>query len=497
MMTAISAMAFILAAIQFVEQDLPDLGPGMPPLNESFPLEFRHADLNGDQLPDLITPQKVFLQKNGMFDMQNGLPFPITVQDGAVSCDVFGRNVFLNTKSALKVFTIEDGQWRIVLDQPMVRVGTVFEHSFPGDDMHEGYVSFDNFLQDIDGDGVPEITTPTPEGIVIYSNKDQDSYTRRAVLDVFPPLAIDVMGGEPLWPEADRRVILPRRSMLCQYVLEKNRLTLISRSYIPEKQLQYRISRYLINPDADGGYAVGDFTGETSRNLPPSMQPTELSKDGRIGYAGGHWRLSEENVIPSPLSEIKVSTDGGQTIQTFRSVAFGSVNPFVDIDGDGDLDLVAESTGMFDGGARETVMRFLTAREIQHEIRVHLQDAKGEFAKTPAMTHRFVIYMDSPAVKTSNRMLSYQRGRLMSLEGDFDGDKRHDLLVYDKPDRLAVYLNKIDSFSSSPDIAIAVGPDTDFKVLDLDGDGCSDIAAAWQMPDGKLRVRIYLARKGN
>jgi hypothetical protein len=488
MMIAVPAMAFIFAAVQFIEQDLPP----MEPRTTEFP--FRQADFNGDQHPDLVTPEQVFLQKDGLFDISGGLAIPSLNSNGFVNCDAFGKKIYLWTNSTLRMYALEEGTWRTLLEQPLERPAPADKHE---ERPPKELVILNSFLQDIDNDGVPEITAAAPEGMVIYGKKGQDTYSKRALLNVFPPLTADPAMSEPLWPQNDRRVIVPGRSMSCQYVLEKNLLTVISRDYIPERQLQYRIQHYRIDSDDAGGFAVGDFREEKSEPVPALMRPVKLNNDELMDYAGGDWRFSQDSLLPTPLSEIKVSTDGGKTIQSLRTVAFGVEGAFVDVDGDGDLDLVADSTEMFDGGPREVLMRFLTASEIQHEIHIHLQDSSGKFSETPAIVHRFTFHTDAPLAKRTKRTMTYATGEWMSLDGDFDGDGRHDLLLYDKPDQLSVHLNRIDSFSSAPDAVIPVGNDAIFDVVDLNGDGCTDIWTICGTRDGNSRVRLYLARKGD
>ncbi|MCX5758458.1 MAG: VCBS repeat-containing protein, partial [Candidatus Hydrogenedentes bacterium] len=61
------------------------------------------------------------------------------------------------------------------------------------------------------------------------------------------------------------------------------------------------------------------------------------------------------------------------------------------------------------------------------------------------------------------------------LTGDFNGDRRHDLLVQDRIDRLAIYLSGSSGFGTVADATIAVEPNARFAACDVDGDGRSDV----------------------
>ena len=132
--------------------------------------------------------------------------------------------------------------------------------------------------------------------------------------------------------------------------------------------------------------AQGDgVTTVSSDVLPRHLQPCRLNEDGMIDYAGGRWEVSETAAFPVPLYETWATLDGGKHFYVQRAPSLQQSRPhcsFVDFDGDGDLDMVVEATGLFEGGAREALERFLTRSAVDHVIRVHVQ-GNGRFANTP------------------------------------------------------------------------------------------------------------------
>jgi len=303
------------------------------------------------------------------------------------------------------------------------------------------------------------------------------------------------MSAQPIWPQTERRITLPSRAMSCRYTVDGPHLTVIVREDMPSHQVRFRATQYTM--DVSAGFAI-DTTStrqEISEPLPAHLQPIRLNDDGILDYAGGDWHSSSASVLPTPIYETVATTDGGKTFQTIRSNAFGCARSFVDVNGDGNLDIIAESTGLFAGGIRESINRFLASREIRHRIDVYLQNSQGVFSTQAGLSAQLDILLDAPPVRETKRFLSYQTGYLTDLSGDFNKDGRKDLLAYDRPDRLAVYLNHENSFSSEPDAEVTVPLDSEFSVVDLDGDGCSDIIISWINETGATDSRVFLFRE--
>ena len=70
----------------------------------------------------------------------------------------------------------------------------------------------------------------------------------------------------------------------------------------------------------------------------------------------------------------------------------------------------------------------------------------------------------------------YAESDLAALAGDFNGDGRPDLAVQDRPDRLAVFLQKDGAFGREPDATLQTQPDWRFGITDIDLDGRSDLS---------------------
>jgi len=487
----------IMASLEFLPRDLPPFPPNTAPF---FPLgaaDYRLADINGDGRRDWLLPACAVLQQESGLNTSAPIPMPRT--QAATLCDCFGNNLYMLTQNRLHVYALKENAFAPVLEQPFSWLDTEDSGATPELDRFAGRrqgLAFERFLQDFDGDGVPEIALPHQAGLVIFEKRPDGRYHRAAAFDVFPPMAVPRLAPQGLWPEDERELLLPPRIMACQFGLEAGQLRVLTWEDVPGKQVRYHIVEDTITREQSGAHALSGRREQHSEAVPAFMQPMQLNNDGLMDYAGGDWTFSRNALLPTPVATICVSLDGGKTIQHIRSVAFSPAPSFADIDGDGDMDLAVESTCMFEGGAREVLARFLSARETAHELHVYLQDGAG-FSREPAMKLRVAIHFDAPPARRTNRLLEYQRGNLLNVTGDVDGDKRCDAAVFARPGQIDVYQNRGAAFSGRPDAAIPVPENADFDIVDADGDGDGDIIVGWNDEKGIRRGRIFFAKGGN
>jgi hypothetical protein len=485
-----------LAALVFVDQDIPGIDLGSAdPLSGAVAINGRHADLDRDGLNDLILPREILFQRNGAFPPEARIPLPGRDEHGR--CDVWGDTLYLRFDDRLELLQWDNGAWRRVLVQPMAwpSDGT----QAPAD--HSAYedsrgVRFERFLHDMDSDQQPEIVLPGEEGLHIY-RRGESGYSEVKRLDVFPPPALARVPRQALWPAEVRRLMLPAREMTCRFSIEGTALTVVAQRDLPGMRSQYRVKRYTLDPRNQFTPVPGE-TREEDTVVSNDLRPCRLNNDAVIDYAGGDWTWSEASVLPIPIFATRVSLDGGKTVRTVRTPSFRPPCSFEDFDGDGNLDMVTYATGLFDGGVRESVDRFLSAREVRHEIDVYLQDAQKRFASSPDVQARFTVTLDAPPFRNTPFFQRYLAGEIFDVTGDINGDGRRDIVAQDRPARLAVYFNDGGSFAGRPDAVLNVQEDCQFSVADVDGDGRSDIVVYGYgfEKSAARRSRVYFAREG-
>jgi hypothetical protein len=488
-------LPFLVTGLWFEEINVP-LVADEAQATESLAGDFRVADIDGDGVPDLLLPDGVYFQRNGSFSAGSRIEMPGASQHAV--CDVWKNAIYLRLPTRLQIVQWENGDWKTVLDQAIVWPKNAEETPSDSVSSRAPGVMFGRFASDLDSDGTPELAFPNDDGIHVFARRD-GQYTETARLDVYPPLRCVPEERAALWPATARVLVYPTRRMACSYVLDQLRLTVFTRMAAGPGLVQYTIQYLTLDPKAGFGVMPSETRQVITEVMPGFMTPCRLDGDGRLGFIGGDWHETESSPLPTPIYETSVSSDLGRTIQTIRTSSFRPSVSFVDYNGDKRLDMVTHSTGLFRGGIRETVSRFVSSTVIDHEINIHLQDAQGHFASTPTLKTRVAIHLDAPMVAGSQFFQRYLSGEVFDLLGDLNGDGFRDLLVQDQPTRLVVFLGGATSFSSRPDATLPMDEDARFVTADVNGDGKSDIILyewALNQDPPRMQGRAFLSREG-
>ena len=489
----------LFGAITFTAQDLADFTVDADS-NEPG-LTCRLADLDGNGEQDLILPTAVYFQHEGAFSDRMKAPNPSA--NAPADCDIWNDSLYLRLPDKLQIVRWQGEGWSVQSEQYV-------SWPDPGNQlMMSVYAApsklrFERFLHDMNGDGTPEIVVPTERGLSVYRAGSDGSYERSAELDVFPPLQLAGVEGRQLWPETARAVTFPARTMSCRYNVNGNRISVITREAARKGGVAvaglecYRVKRFSVSSDTLQ-IVPGETREEISEPFAPHLRLVRLNGDDVIDIGGGDWQTTQSAPLPTPIYETRASTDGGKTFRTMRVTGFRPNQSFIDVNHDGRTDVVTESTGLFDGGLRESLSRFCTSKQIKHEVHVYLQDAAGQFGQKPDLSGVFDIELDAAPIRGGVVFNRYQSGELFNVTGDFNGDGFNDALVRDRPGRLALHAGTPDGFDTRSSGSVPVENLSRFTVDDYNGDGRADISVQWydaNDPDPKIKTKLYLAREG-
>lgn len=488
-----------LGALTFVEQDLCIVSHGSYGGSGGDGLfsrrwEYRHADIDGDGHVDLLLPAEVCFQRNGAFPPEARVLTPGAKEKASVDC--FGGVLYLRYPDRLALCKWEDGAWQTIQEQriswPKPAPEDSSEHADKG--CGQDFARLERFLTDVDSDNVPEILLPGEYALHFYRCTG-GVYAETARWDVFPPLKVRRGYTPALWPESRRSIAMPVRQRSFRYAVTGNRLMVVNSEFWWGSDRRFEVIHYRI--EAAQGFAAIRETGseETAGPFPDWIScPCRMNGETPLDYAGWTNTLSEASAFPLPLIDISVAMDGGKTRQTFRTQESEVDTPFTDFNEDGRLDLVTWSSDLYDGGLRETVNRFLNGSKATQEVRIYLQDAQGGFSKTPEVSRRFALDLGKPIARGGR----YLGGWMCNVNGDFNGDGRHDAAVRVEPERIAVYLCEGAAFPTQPEGFATVEEKAWFGVDDVDGDGRSDIIVWWWERDKntpRIQYRVYLTRE--
>lgn len=488
-------------AATFFQQDLPGIYAGGPnPLTGAAVTNFRLTDLDGDGAKDLVLPDYVALQRAGAFPPEARLPLP---QAENALIDVSGPSVYVWRDGRLRVLewsAQESASWRAVVDQdlPWPSAPRAIQDLGLAAVENSPSAQFVRFLHDFDGDAQPEIAVVCDDGIHVYArDADGTRFAEAGVMNILPALRYSHSTGQPLWPQDARRLLIPVQEMDCRVWFAGDRVTVLRREDLREERASFHITRYKVDIAAANGPIAAKTGGESAGPLPAAMAACRLNSDDIVDYAGGDWDYATSSALPVPVFETIASTDGGARIQRVRTQSYRPQCSFADYNGDGRADLIAEQTGLFAGGLREAITRFLTHPAVTHEVHVYFQGNDGVYSERPDVIGRFTIRLDAPPARNTELFRRYQAGELVDVTGDFNGDGVNDVCVQGRHG-LSVYAGGESRIAGEPLATLDMKTGWRFAVADVDGDERADIVVRWVDPESAEHLeqsRVFLTRE--
>jgi hypothetical protein len=468
----------LLGATVFVEQDLPGVEVGAVSFPATHaPVNTAVADVNGDDQPDLILPRIVRLQIAGKFPESATIRHPenaefeqIEVEDDLFYGYSGGRIVAYR-------FQPESGSWSHFWESNIDVVDSEATHGF---------------FCDVDADGHTELVLAGPDRLRLF--RLGRSAVPAGELDVYPPRRAETEAKQNLWtlrspPPAPNSTY--RRFRISFHGQE---LMIRETIWITDAISEYVFAGYRVTTMDNNEFEAQPDRVIAYRGLPDFMFPCRLGPSEEIDFAGIHPAPGTTERWAPPLYDIVVQMAGHGERRVVRTKSWPANVSATDFDADGDLDILAETNDLFEAPPREMALAIASQRTLRHTISVHVHEVGGTFARTPRRLLTTTIRFPTPLMRGDVRWERYRNGELTSTTGDFNGDGRSDIAVWERPPEISIYLNHEGVYESTPDLTVGVPLDVErLAVADIDMDGKSDLALL-PAADSKAGPRVYLSR---
>lgn len=510
----------LLGGVAFIEQPIDGLAVLDSTSHDHIRARtWRCADIDGDGAKDILTPNGLAFQRDGQFPKTQQTPFPSLGENPRA--DVWGSEIYVLLKDRIEVLRWSQSDWQRTLSQPITWANlpaTSERHQ-----KRQGGSQppkFTRFLNDIDGDGKPEIVVFSKDGLRVYA-KGNLFYEEVALWPVLPQVR-PVFLGQTIWPESERKLEMPWLASGARYLVDKGTLTVFTRETVGvigrpfdrdlrsdgrgtvsasfggslDEEAMFKQERYKIGGDNRFALSAQPESVSECGPMSTSWVKATLNADDTMDFVRVRYIGSTSSPYPVAVYEVAASTDGGKTVHTAQCTGAYPRNVLADFNQDGRLDLVTESKQLVEGGLKETLVRGFTRREVDLDVEVRLQDDAGGFPAKPSIRRRFTVTLDKPPAKLSEMFLRFLEGGFLQLRGDVDGDGQCDAVIHDHPDSLSVYRGDRTAITNSHIGSLPIAPTGVFHVIDVDEDGRADVLIGrGGAHDESASATLYLSRE--
>ncbi len=468
-------LAAAIGATTFVEQDLPGLEAGSRQFPSTLvPTNVKTVDINRDGQTDLILPNHVRLQTAGKFPDTARIRLPENAKFDAMHLE---NDVFYGCgDSRLACYRFFDGAWSLY-----------WEATVPW----ERTTAATPIFQDIDGDGRAELLMPDA-GALLVARLDRGVQVA-GTLDIYPPRRAQTEPLHDLWQARLGPQSPASASRRFRLAFADSTVTVRETLEGGPGTLEYRRSSYQIDVTPEDEFSATQ-SAETERTaVARLLSPCVLNAGDAADFAGLRAAAAPSPPWSTPITDVLISVDGADR-QTIRTKALQSWVSLADFDADGDADLIVETSDFYDRPPREVMLSAASSRRLRHVVSVYVQEVDGHFSESRRELVRVVLRFDEPLAKGGPRWMTYRAGGLVATQGDFNGDRRSDVVVWDSPHRIAVYMNHEGLFRANEDFSFAIPDEYDrIEAVDVDRDGKSDIVVL-PAASGDAPPKVFFSR---
>ncbi len=484
------------------------------------------SDMNGDGLADLGMIVSTVIDGKKIFAFQTCLQSPtkgfsqacarLSLPEDARAFDVgdigdVGEMGEMGERRAAELLVLTSGGLRMASFAersfgalaPVVPLKTILDNTDPLEPTHL------DFIRDLDAVGRESLILPTFEGPALYEYRDAGFALRK---QLHSPARVSYRVGTGRGPNINETIHSFTSQTQAIYTApdtfvedfdgdgQLDLITLLDtelKVFLREPSGAFPVSpsleleRSVLSPDEKGGHMAGE-----------ALTFSDLNGDGLSDLVVVSWggkeqrtRIDRHIYYARPLSGR--SSDGASKArleypakadQIVRSESTFPDFSIMDLNGDGRRDLVIP----FFHFATSQVFKVATQSEVKIQFRLFLMGDNGRFSQDPKNALAKVdrrISLDYRInllgmIFNGEQLASGEFNPLINFGGDLNGDGFPDLVADSGRNRLGIYWgNEKASYPRSPDLVVPFESAGDFDLVDLNGDGKTDIVTYYSRDD--------------
>lgn len=484
------------------------------PEKESLPLSEDYGnllaeDLNYDGAKDLLFSrgEKLFIFRQDAIQGYPKYPNEVIDLNGASALDISdvgfnpGKELIFMDENGVHCYTQRRGRFepepiRIITEK------TLYSN------LSRKKIEIWDFAMDLDGDGEDEIILPGTEKLMIYQKIQEGLYKIRQTIPIrFRTFVqffdVTTMQKERVFTSMDALSSFlknswpgkSRFSFSVHSTTDKLMFVDINRNHRKDlviikqgssrkdsgKRSRFAYQHYIFLQSKDGVFSSEpDYIFETYRCSWVSGFYNDINNDGTIDKLETK-HIPSSSLFQNDITIIRVfladedNTYPNRPSQEIR--ARGTIwenSPFLDLDGDGSLDLLIVARPIFIESVGSLTTRLLEKGE-QLVFQFYLWEQKRGYPKRPTFKKRINL-----------RLFGKQ---LLSFDGDFNGDGKQDLALFEDEDiKIFTLIGAKQGLSSKPWFSTSTGKVGSFYIKQLNSDGKSDVVLFYSAKKAKVML---------
>lgn len=442
------------------------------------------SDVNGDGLADALVATRsrrllVHLQTaQAGFAAEPHHVATLRSHTWAVCCSNVaaggGQELLELTPSGVFVTEWSGGRLR-PQEQPLVPL-----ESQPAHDPRAGLFAWD-FARDLDSDGRDEIVVPSPPAVLIFRQEASGRFALAQRVGTPYGLHAIVGGSFPgnRWPESH---LGPSAAVLhAGFRCDLRAIGTFDHNRDGRRDLLVVNKVYLARPN--GTYQATDEY-IWPRPQQPNRYVVDLNGDGHFDTVAYDCRAT---IATAPVTRVTVWLGPGDKPQPHSRCRVRGVpywhRPFVDLDGDGQQDMVVLTVEVGSRTIGSLVDRTIVSG-FEYALQFCLFDNQSGFPSRPQVTKRF-------RTRLLGRVVAFPRA---DVAEDINGDGLKDLTLRDARTLSVFLLRSVrQGYPDHPDASVPLPPRVDDVLWrDLNSDGIQDPTI---VSDGKRKLTVRVSAK--